>query len=125
MNHTGRCLLLGDFYQHIFQHLWDFFLGIPDRQLNLGHWSYFVQMSKMVGLGRMMPYLNTLNIMKILELWSIFEDKRANLMQQNRPVPLDILLVILLLREQVHHRFELIRIILMAIPEAMNKITQT
>ena len=45
-------------------------------------------------------------------------------MQQNRPVPLDILLVILLLREQVHHRFELFRIILMAIPETMDKISQ-
>ena len=30
----------GDFYQHIFNHLWDFFLGIPDRQLNRGHWSF-------------------------------------------------------------------------------------
>ena len=60
--------------------------------------------------------------MEILELRARFEDKRANLMWQNRPVPLDILLVILLLREQVHHRFELIRIILMAIPETMDKI---
>ena len=23
-----------------FKHLWDFFLGIPDRQLNLDHWSF-------------------------------------------------------------------------------------
>ena len=67
----------------------------------------------------MMLYCNTLNTVEILELWSIFENKRANLMQQNRPVPLDILLV------QVHHRFELIRIILMAIPETMDKINQT
>ena len=102
-----------------------FFLGIPDRQLNLGHWSYFVQMSKMDNLGRMMPHFNTLNTVEILELSSIFEDKRANLLWQNRPVPLDILLVILLLREQVHHRSELIRIILMAIPETMDKINQT
>ena len=68
----------------------------------------------MDNLGRMMLYFNTLNTVEILELQSIFEDKRANLMWQNRPVPLDILLVILLLKEQVYHRFELIRIILMA-----------
>ena len=73
-------------------------------------------MSKMHNLGRMILYFNTPNTVKILELLSTFEDKKANLMQQNRPVPLDILLVILLLREQVYHRFELIRIILMAIP---------
>ena len=46
-------------------------------------------------------------------------------MRQNRPIPLDIMLVILLLREQVHHRFDLIRIILMAMPETMDKINQT
>ena len=73
----------------------------------------------------MMLYFNTLNTMEILELQAIFEEKRANLMQQNRPVPLDILLVIILLREQVHRSFELIRIILMAIPETMDGINQT
>ena len=102
-----------------------FLLGIPDRQLNLGHWSYFVQMRKMDNLSRMMLYFNTLNTVEILELWSIFEDKRTNSMPQNRPVPLNILLVILLLREQVYHRFELIRIILIAIPETMDKINKT
>ena len=51
-------------------------------------------MSNMDNLGRMMLYFNTLNTMEILELRARFEDKRANLMQQNRPVPLDILLVI-------------------------------
>ena len=100
------------------------FLGIPDRQLNLGHWSYFVQMRKMNNLGRMMLYFNTLNTVEILELQSVSEDKRANLMWQNRPVPLDILLVILLLRELVHHRFELIRIILMAIPKQWTRLTR-
>ena len=63
--------------------------------------------------------------MEILELRARFEDKRDNLMQQIRSVPLDILLVTLLLREQVHHRFQLIRIILMAIPETMDKINET
>ena len=78
----------------------------------------------MDNLGRLMLYFNKLNTMGILELQSIFADKRAQLMWQNRPVPLDILLVLLLLREQVYHRFELIRIILMAIPETMDKINQ-
>ena len=79
----------------------------------------------MDSLGRMMLYFNILNTTQIIELQGLFEGKRANLMWQNRPAPLDILLVILLLREQVHHRFELIRIILMAIPETMDKINQT
>ena len=79
----------------------------------------------MDNLGRMMLYFNTQNSVEIIELQSIFEDKRADLMWQNRPVPLDILLVSLLLREQVHHRFEVIRIILMAITETMDKINQT
>ena len=82
-------------------------------------------MSKIDNLDKMMLYFNTLNTVEILELRSIFENKRANLMWQNRPVPLDILLVILLPREQVYHRFELIRITLMAIPEIMDKINQT
>ena len=60
--------------------------------------------------------------MEIIDLRDRFEDKRASLMQQNRPVPLDLLLVLLLLGEQVYHRFELIQIILMAVPEAMAKI---
>ena len=98
---------------------------MPDRQHNLGHWSYFVQKNKMDNLGRMMLYFNTLNTVEILELQSIFEDKRVNLMWQNRPVPLDILLVIHLLREPAYHRFELIRIILMTIPETMDKINKT
>ena len=46
-------------------------------------------------------------------------------MHQTRPVPLDILLVLLLLREQVYHKFELIRIIMTAKPETMDKINQT
>ena len=79
----------------------------------------------MDNLDIMMLYFNTLSTRQIIELRSLFEDKRANLMWQNRPVPLDILLVILLVREQVHHRFELIRIILMAIPEIIDKINQT
>ena len=62
--------------------------------------------------------------MEILQLQSIFADERAQLMGQNRPVPLDILLVLLLLREQVYHRFELIRIILMAITEKMDRLTR-
>ena len=95
MKHTGGCLSLGDFTNTFSSIFGTFFLGIPDRQLNLGHWSYFVQMSKMDNLGRMMLYFNTLKTVENLELWSIFEDRRANLMQQKRPVPLDILLVIL------------------------------
>ena len=60
--------------------------------------------------------------MELIHLRGRFEDKRASLIQQNKPVPLGLLLVLLLLREQVYHRFELIRIIQMAVPEAMVKI---
>ena len=102
-----------------------FFLGIPDRQLNVGHWSFVFSLSNMDNLGKMMLYFNTLNTRQIIAFQGLFEDKRANLMWQNRPVPLDILLVVLLLRVQVHRRLELIRIILMAIPETMDKINQT
>ena len=28
-----------------FKHLWDFFLGIPDKQLNLGLWSFGYRLS--------------------------------------------------------------------------------
>ena len=69
-----------------------------------------------------MIYLNTLNTMEIIHLRGRIEDKRASLVWQNKPVPLDLLIVLLLLREQVYHRFELIRIIQMAVPEAMAKI---
>ena len=69
-----------------------------------------------------MIYLNTLHTMEIIHLRGRIEDKRASLIQQNKPVPLELLLVLLLLREQVYNRFKLIRIIQMAVPEAMAKI---
>ena len=47
MKHTGGCWSLGDFSRHIFKCLWAFFLGIPDEQFNLGHWSFAYRISSM------------------------------------------------------------------------------
>ena len=79
-------------------------------------------MSNMDNIEGMMIYLNTLNTMEIIHLRGRIEDKRTSLIWQNKPVSLDLLLVLLLLGKQVYHRFELIRIILIAVPEAMAKI---
>ena len=61
-----------DFYQHIFKHLWDFFGGggIPDRQLNLGHMCFSVQMSsiKMLNVDEVRAYLSNLNTMDVIWL---------------------------------------------------------
>ena len=44
------------------------FLGIPDRQLNVGHWSFGFSLSNMDNFGRMMLYSNTQNARQIIEL---------------------------------------------------------
>ena len=73
-------------------------------------------------IGGMRDYLNSLNTMQIVWLRGRISDKKASLIWQNLPVPQDLLIVLYLLRRQVNYRFELIRIIQMAAPEAMAKI---
>ena len=108
MKHTGGCWSLGDFTRHIFKHLCDFFLGIPDEQVNLGHLCFSVQMSciKMVTIDEIREYLNTLNSVQIVWLWARLADKRASLIRQNLEPSYELLVVLELLREQIHNRFE-------------------
>ena len=70
----------------------------------------------------MRNYLTSLNTIEIIHLKTKISYKRAILTCQNKPVPVDLLIVLFLLREQIYERFELIRIILMAVPETMAKI---
>ena len=67
-------------------------------------------------------YLSTLNTMEIIYLRARINDKKISLIWQKLPVPQDLLIVLYLLTEQVYDRFELIKIILMAVPAAMAKI---
>ena len=60
--------------------------------------------------------------MEIIHLTTKILDKRVHLTHQNKPVPVDLLIVLFILREQIYERFELIRIILMTVPETMAKI---
>ena len=101
-----------------------FFLGIPDEQFNLGHMCFSVQMSsiKMVTIDKIREYLNTLSSMQIVWLRARLNDKRASLIRQNLEPSYELLVVLELLREQIHNRFEWIRIILMSVPELMDKI---
>ena len=91
----------------------------------MGHffWEYQIgsQMSNM-DIEGMRDYLNTLNTMQIVWLRGKISDKKASLIWQNLPVPQDLLIALYLLREQDYYRYELIRIIQMAVPEAMAKI---
>ena len=70
----------------------------------------------------MRNYLNSLTTMEIIHLITKILDKKAILTHENKPVPVDLLIVLFLLWEQIYERFELIRIILMAVPETMAKI---
>ena len=108
MKHTGR----------------HFFLGIPDEQFNLGCMCFSVQMSsiKMVTIDEIRECFNTLNSMQIVWLRARLVDTRASLIRQNLEPSYQLLVVLELLREQIHNRFEWIQIILMSVPELMDKI---
>ena len=66
--------------------------------------------------------LTSLTTMEIIHLRGLISDKRAILTCQNKPVPVDLIIVLFLLREQIYERFELIRIIQMCVPVKMAKI---
>ena len=77
---------------------------------------------KMVTTDEIREYLNTLNSMQIISLRGRLVDKKASSIRQNLE-PSHVLLVVLeLLREQIHNRFEWIQIILMSVPELLDKI---
>ena len=80
MKHTGGCWSLRDFSQHIFKHLWDFFMGIPDEQFNLGHLSCSFQLGNMVSIDEVRDYLNSLNTMDVIWLGFRLGDQKAKLL---------------------------------------------
>ena len=61
-------------------------------------------------------YLNTLNTRDIIWLRFKLTDKKASYLKQNLPPPHELLVVLDLLKEQIHNRFEWIRIIQMCVP---------
>ena len=77
---------------------------------------------KMVTTNEIREYLNTLNSMQIIWLRARLVDKKASLIRQNLEPSHELLVVLELLREQIHNRFEWIQIILMSVPELMDKI---
>ena len=76
-------------------------------------------MSNMEGMRN---YWTSLTTTVIIHLRGLISDNRAISTCQTKPVPVDLLIVLVLLREQIHERFELIRIIQMCVPEMMAKI---
>ena len=104
-----------------------FYLGIPDRQLNLGHMCFSVQMSsiKMLNVDQVRAYLSNLNTMDVIWLGNRLGDQKAKLLRENQQPSEALLTFLALINEQILDRFELIRIILMAIPETMDKINKT
>ena len=99
-----------------------YFLGIPDEQFNLGHLSYSFQLRNMVTIDEVRNYLSSLNTIDIIWLGFRLGDQKAKLSRENSQ-PSEALLVVLdLIKEQIHNRFELIRIIQMAVPNTMAKI---
>ena len=76
----------------------------------------------MVTTDRVRDYLNSLNEMDIIWLGFRLGDQKAKLLRENSQ-PSEALLVVLdLIKEQIHNRLELIHIIQMAVPKAMAKI---
>ena len=59
-------------------------------------------MSNMEGMRN---YLTSLTMMGIIYLRGHNLDKKAILTRQNKPVPVDLLIVLFLLREQIHEKF--------------------
>ena len=92
-----------------------FFLGIPDKQFNLGHLSYSFQLRNMVTTDEVRDYLNSLNTMDIIWLGFRLNDQKAILLRQNLQPSHALLVVLALIKEQIHNRFEWIRIIQMAV----------
>ena len=60
--------------------------------------------------------------MQIVWLRARLVDKRASLIRPNLEPSCDLLVVLELLKGQIHNRFDWIHIILMSVPELMDKI---
>ena len=61
-----------------------FFLGIPDRQLNLGHMCFSVQMSsiKMLNVDEVRAYLDNLNTMDVISLGNRLGDQKNKIIKE-------------------------------------------
>ena len=88
---------------------------------------FSVQMSsvKMLNVDEVRAYLRNLNTMDVIWLGNRLGDQKAKLLRENKQPSEALLTVLALINEQILDRFELIRIILMAIPETMDKINKT
>ena len=82
-----------------------FFLGIPDEQFNLGHWSYLLKMW-------IQEQLRDLTTEKVIEeCWALFQIKQ-HYERQNVDPPAELLVDLELLNEEIKTQFGLIKIIL-------------
>ena len=79
----------------------------------------------MLNVDEVRAYLNTLNTMDVISLGNRLGYQKAKLLRENQQPSEALLTVFALINEQILDRFEIIRIILMAIPETMDKINQT
>ena len=80
---------------------------------------------KMLNVDKVRAYLSSLNTMDVIWLGNRLGDQKAKLLRENQQPSEALLTVLALINEQILDRFELSRIILMAIPETMDKINQT
>ena len=81
---AGACHL--EVFTNIFSSICGtFFLGIPDRQFNLGHMCFSVQMSsnKMLNVDEVRAYLSSLNTMDVIWLGNRLGDQKAKLLREN------------------------------------------
>ena len=129
MKQKGGCWSLWAWRRHIFMHLGDFSFSWKYQMSSLiwviGHICSSVQMSNMNMLShnKIRDHLNTLNTRDIIWLRFRLTDKKASYLRQNLQPPHELLIVLNLLKEQIHDRFEWIRIIQMCVSELMDKIT--
>ena len=79
----------------------------------------------MLNVDKVRAYLSSLNTMALIWLGNRLGDQKAKVLRENKQPSEALLTVLALINEHILDRFELIRIILMAIPEKMDKINQT
>ena len=94
MKHTGGCWSLGDFYQHIFNHLWDFFSGNTHEQFNPGHWSYLFKMWTQ-------EQLRDLTTQKVIEECLALFQIKQHYDRQNLDPPAELLANLELFNEEI------------------------
>ena len=82
-----------------------FFLGIPDEQFNLGHWSYLFKMWTQ-------EQLRDLTMKKVIEEHLALFQIKQHYERQNVDPPAELLADLELLNEEIKTRFGLIKIIL-------------